>query len=204
MTAHARAALLTYPSNRMEGPTFQNNFQLGANFLYHLCALRLLNVHKVNPERISQACPKSFCSKFFVVAFVSSWANLKTNLGSYTPGNLQLQATVSSNISGFLARLQPLHLDHGYVVKGRSSISKSTFFIPEACSTLHFIITDLAYRKRPYTYKETFLLGLGKYSLRLQLFALSCFWFGRGAASVLWTSLLTDFPYEDDIENENL
>ena len=135
MTAHARAALVSYLSNRMEGPTFQNNFQLGANFLYHLCALILLNVHKVSPERISQACPKSFCSKFFVVAFVSSWANLKTNLGSYTPGNLQLQATVSSNISGFLARLQPLHLDHDYVGnvgKGRSNVSKSTFFIQEA------------------------------------------------------------------------
>ena len=132
MTAHARAALVSYLSNRMEGPTFQNNFQLGANFLYHLCALILVNVHKVSPERISQACPKSFCSKFFVVAFVSSWANLKTNLGSYTPGNLQLQATVSSNISGFLARLQPLHLDHDYVGKGRSNISKSTLFIPEA------------------------------------------------------------------------
>ena len=132
MTAHARAALVSYLSNRMEGPTFQNNFQLGANFLYHLCALILANVHKVNPERISKACPKAFCSKFFVVAFVSSWANLKTNLGSYTPGNLQLQATVSSNISGFLARLQPLHLDHDYVGKGRSNISKSTFFIQEA------------------------------------------------------------------------
>ena len=32
MTAHARAALVLYLSNRMEGPTFQNNFQLGANF----------------------------------------------------------------------------------------------------------------------------------------------------------------------------
>ena len=112
----------------MEGPTFQ----LGANFFYHLCALIQLNVHKVNPERISQACPKNFCSKIFVVAFVSSWANLKTNLGSYTQGNLQLQATVSSNINGFLARLQPLHLDHDYVWKGRSNISKSTLFILEA------------------------------------------------------------------------
>ena len=129
MTAHARAALVSYLSNRMEGPTFQNRGQLFVSFV------RLdtfLNVHKVNPERISKACPKVFCSKFFVVAFVSSWANLKTNLGSYTPGNLQLQATVSSNISGFLARLQPLHLDHDYVGKGRSNISKSTFFIQEA------------------------------------------------------------------------
>ena len=71
-------------------------------------------MHKINPERISKACPKLFCSNFLVVAFVSSWANLETNLGSHTPGNLQLQATVSSNISGFLARLQPLHLDHDY------------------------------------------------------------------------------------------
>ena len=134
MTAHARAALVLYLSNRMEGPTFQNNFQLGTDFFYHLCVLIQLNVHKVNPERISKACPKIFCSKFFVVAFVSSWANLKTNLGSYTPGNLQLQATVSFNISGFLARLQPLHLDHDYVGKGRSNISKSTLFIQEACS----------------------------------------------------------------------
>ena len=94
--------------------------------------LNTVDVHKVNPERISKACPKLFCSKFLVVAFVSSWANLKTNLGSYTPGNLQLQATVSSNINGFLARLQPLHLDHDYVGKGRSNISKSTLFIQEA------------------------------------------------------------------------
>ena len=137
MTAHARAALVSYRSNRMEGPTFQNNFQLGANFLYHLCAFILLNVHQVNPERISQACPKNVCSKFFVVAFVSSWANLKTNLGSYTPGNLQLQATVSSNISSFLAKLQPLHLDHDYVGKGRSNVSKSTLFIQEACSSVN-------------------------------------------------------------------
>ena len=141
MAAHALAALVFYLSNQMEGPTFQNNFQLGANFLYHLCALILLNVHKVNPERISKACPQGFCSKFFVVAFVSSWAsswaNLKTNLGSYTPGNLQLQATVSSNISSFLARLQPLHLDHDYVGKGRSNVSKSTLFIQEACSSVN-------------------------------------------------------------------
>ena len=129
MTAHARAALVIYLPNRMEGPTFQ----LGANFFYHWGALMELNVHKVNPERISQACPKNFCSKFFVVAFVSSWANLKTNLGSYTPSNLQLQAAVSSNINGFLARLQPLHLDHDYVGKGRSNISNSTLFIQEAC-----------------------------------------------------------------------
>ena len=94
--------------------------------------LNTVDVHKVNPERISKACPKLFCSNFLVVAFVSSWANLETNLGSYTPGNLQLQATVSSNISGFLARLQPLHLDHDYVGKGRSNISKSTLFIREA------------------------------------------------------------------------
>ena len=77
---------------------------------------------------------KNFLFKIFVVAFVWSWANVETNLGSYTPGNLQLQATVSSNISGFLARLQPLHLDHDYVGKGRSNISKSTLFIQEACS----------------------------------------------------------------------
>ena len=135
MTAHARAALASYLSNRMEGPTFQNRGQLFVSFLYLNTVEKLapiLNVHKVSPERISQACPKNFCSKFFVVAFVSSWANLKTNLGSYTPGNLQLQATVSSNISGFLARLQPLHLDHDYVGKGRSNISKSTLFIQEA------------------------------------------------------------------------
>ena len=43
MTAHALAALAVYLFNRMEGPTFQNNFQLGANFLYHLCALRQLD-----------------------------------------------------------------------------------------------------------------------------------------------------------------
>ena len=148
MTAHARAALVLYLSNRMEGPTFQNNFQLGANFFYHLCASIQLNVHKVNPERISKACPKVFCSKFFVVAFVSSWANLKTNLGSYTPGNLQLQATVSSNISGFLARLQPLHLDHDYVGKGRSNISKSTFFIQEAWPRPNVFVN----RPRPHVF----------------------------------------------------
>ena len=97
MTAHARAALASYLSNRMEGPTFQNRGQLFVSFLYLNTVEKLapiLNVHKVSPERISQACPKNFCSKFFVVAFVSSWANLKTNLGSYTPGNLQLQASV--------------------------------------------------------------------------------------------------------------
>ena len=140
MTAHARAALVSYLSNRMEGPTFQNRGQLFVSFLYLNTVEKLapiLNVHKVNPERISQACPKNFCSKFFVVAFVSSWANLKTNLGSYTPGNLQLQATVSSNISSFLARLQPLHLDHDYVGKGRSNVSKSTFFVKEACSSVN-------------------------------------------------------------------
>ena len=73
MTAHARAALASYLSNRMEGPTLQNRGQLFVSFV------RLdifLNVHKVNPERISKACPKIFCSNFFVVAFVSSWANL--------------------------------------------------------------------------------------------------------------------------------
>ena len=122
--------------------SFQSNG--GANFSKQgptFCIIRapwyFLNVHKVNPERISKACPKLFCSNFFVVAFVSSWANLKTNLGSYTPGNLQLQATVSSNISGFLARLQPLHLDHDYVGKGRSNVSKSTLFIQEAWQGPH-------------------------------------------------------------------
>ena len=62
MTAHARAALVIYLPNRMEGPTFQ----LGANFFYHLCALIQLNVHKVNPERISQACPKIFVQNFLL------------------------------------------------------------------------------------------------------------------------------------------
>ena len=135
MTAHARAALASYLSNRMEGPTFQNRGQLFVSFVRLNTVEKLaplLHVHKVNPKRISKACPKIFCSKFFVVAFVSSWANLKTNLGSYTPSNLQLQAAVSSNINGFLARLQPLHLDHDYVGKGRSNISKSTLFIREA------------------------------------------------------------------------
>ena len=136
MTAHARAALASYLSNRMEGPTFQNRGQLFVSLVRLNTFQKLapiLNVHKANPERISKACPKLFCSNFLVVAFVSSWANLETNLGSYTPGNLQLQATVSSNISGFLARLQPLHLDHDYVGKGRSNVSKSTLFIQEAC-----------------------------------------------------------------------
>ena len=140
MTAHARAALASYLSNRMEGPTFQNRGQLLVSFFVLNTFQKLapiLHVHKVSPERVSQACPKSFCSKFFVVAFVSSWANLKTNLGSYTPSNLQLQATVSSNISGFLARLQPLHLDHDYVGKGRSNVSKSTLFIQEAWRRPH-------------------------------------------------------------------
>ena len=128
VTAHARAALVIYLSNRMEGPTCQTWGQLSLS----LVRLNTVECAQVNPERISKACPKLFCSNFFVVAFVSSWANLETNLGSYTPGNLQLQATVSSNISGFLARLQPLHLDHDYVGKGRSNVSKSTLFIQEA------------------------------------------------------------------------
>ena len=61
----------------MEGPTFQNRGQLFVSFLNLNTVEKLapiLNVNKVSPERISQACPKSFCSKFFVVAFVSSWA----------------------------------------------------------------------------------------------------------------------------------
>ena len=36
-------------------------------------------------------------------------------------------------IGGFLARLQPLHLNHACVATGRSNISKSTLFIQEAC-----------------------------------------------------------------------
>ena len=99
MTTHGRAALVSYLSNRMEGPTFQNRGQLFVSFVRLNTLAPILNVHKANPERISKACPKIFCSKFFVVAFVSSWANLKTNLGSYTPSNLQLQAAVSSNIN---------------------------------------------------------------------------------------------------------
>ena len=140
MTTHARATLASYLSNRMEGPTFQNRGQLFVSFVRLNTVEKLaplLHVHKVNPKRISKACPKIFCSKFFVVAFVSSWANLKTNLGSYTPSNLQLQAAVSSNINGFLARLQPLHLDHDCVGKGRSNVSKSTLFIQEAWKRPH-------------------------------------------------------------------
>ena len=34
-------------------------------------------------------------------------------------------------LNGFLVRHQPLHLDYGCVVKGRSNFAKSTFFIPE-------------------------------------------------------------------------
>ena len=51
----------------MEGPTFQNNFQLGANFLYHLCALIQFNVDKRTQKELAK-----HVQNFFVRVFLLS------------------------------------------------------------------------------------------------------------------------------------